>query len=217
MPSLAAYIDSLLAHGRETFTTEQAASALAVSPAAARATIRRLKRERGVADPYRGFHVSAPPQHRHRDCRSAVRGPRHLARQAPAPAQGWSGQQRWTSCSARSSARSQRKKGRDRLDSRTALGRREVGAARVIACFERYMQEGGHAPSRAQVEANLDAKAPSRAFRGDIAPLLRPGTDRDFDGAMEAVLDHVVSGLPGEAWRGAGPSTATNSLLDRER
>lgn len=64
------------------------------------------------------------------------------------------------------------------------------------------MQEGGHAATRAQVEANLDAKGRSKAFRGDIAPLLRPGIDWDFDRAMQAVLDQVVSRLPGEPWRG---------------
>jgi predicted transcriptional regulator of viral defense system len=71
MPSPANYIDSLLAQGRVTFTTEQATAALGVSPAAARAAIRRLKRKGVVADPYRGFHVVVPPQHRRLGCRPA--------------------------------------------------------------------------------------------------------------------------------------------------
>jgi predicted nucleotidyltransferase component of viral defense system len=98
----------------------------------------------------------------------------------------------------------QRKKGRDLFDLWTALEHGGVDADRLVACFERYMQEGGHAASRAQVEANLDAKAASKAFRGDIAPLLRPDIDWDFDRAMAVVLDQLVSRLPGEAWRGEG-------------
>ena len=96
----------------------------------------------------------------------------------------------------------QRKKGRDLFDLWTALQVSDLDVAQVVACFERYMQEGGHAASRAQVEANLDAKSRSRAFRGDIAPLLRPGVDWHFDRAMEAVLNRVVAQLPGEPWKG---------------
>ncbi len=97
----------------------------------------------------------------------------------------------------------QRKKGRDLFDLWLALERGGFEAEAVIQCFARYMVEGGHSASRAQVEANLHAKASSREFRGDINPLLRPGIDWDFDVAMEVVQDRLVGKLPGEPWKGA--------------
>lgn len=97
----------------------------------------------------------------------------------------------------------QRKKGRDLFDLWLALERGGFEPASVLSCFARYMEEGGHSASRAQVEANLHAKAASREFRGDITPLLRPGIDWDFDVALDVVRTRLVCGLPGEPWRGA--------------
>lgn len=71
MSSISAFRDALLASGRVTFTTEEATAALAVSPAAARAAIRRLKVKGELAAPLRGFHVIVPPQHRRLGCRPA--------------------------------------------------------------------------------------------------------------------------------------------------
>ncbi len=101
----------------------------------------------------------------------------------------------------------QRKKGRDLFDLWAALERRALDTSLIVSCFERYMTEGGHAASRAQVEANLAAKRRSKAFRGDIAPLLRPGVEWDFDRAMDIVLGEVIARLPGESWRGAGDAS----------
>lgn len=96
----------------------------------------------------------------------------------------------------------QRRKGRDLFDLWTALSTGQLDPRAVTDVFERYMREGGHSASRAQVEANLHAKARSRAFREDITPLLRPGVPWNFDLAMDEVLERLVSLLPGEPWRG---------------
>ena len=68
MPSLPDYLDDLQAAGRFVFTTEEMVEALGTSVAAARAALRRLKRKRFVADPYRGFHVVVPPAYRRLGC-----------------------------------------------------------------------------------------------------------------------------------------------------
>jgi predicted nucleotidyltransferase component of viral defense system len=95
----------------------------------------------------------------------------------------------------------QRKKGRDLFDLWTALERGDVAPDRVLDSFHRYMREGGHRASRAQVEENLAAKRKDARFVSDIAPLLRPGGDWDVNSAMEMVLDQLVSKLPGAPWR----------------
>ena len=52
----------------------------------------------------------------------------------------------------------QRKKGRDLFDLWHALETGRVDPLRVLACFRRYMSEGGHSATRAQFEANLQGK-----------------------------------------------------------
>jgi len=96
----------------------------------------------------------------------------------------------------------QRKKGRDLFDLWQALERGAADPTAVLACFRRYMAERGHHVSRAQFEANLHGKRDDPSFRGDIEPLLRPGVAWDFDIALDTVLERVVAGLPGEAWKG---------------
>jgi len=95
----------------------------------------------------------------------------------------------------------QRKKGRDLFD--LALGL-DGGAnpSRVIACFDRYLEEGGHRVSRAQFERNLHEKRTDPLFRGDVAPLLRPGLAWDPDAALDQVLKTLVALLPGGPLRG---------------
>jgi predicted nucleotidyltransferase component of viral defense system len=95
----------------------------------------------------------------------------------------------------------QRKKGRDLFDLFTAIERKEIAADQVVESFLRYMREGGHSASRAQIEANLAAKRTDSRFSGDIAPLLSPGIEWNMDTAMETVLYKLVSKLPGERWR----------------
>lgn len=96
----------------------------------------------------------------------------------------------------------QRKKGRDLFDLWLALERGIIDPPRLLACFDRYMTEGGQAVSRAQFEANLNEKRTAPLFRSDIDPLLRPGLGWDLDVAMDAVLEKLVAHLPGEPWKG---------------
>jgi hypothetical protein len=98
----------------------------------------------------------------------------------------------------------QRKKGRDLFDLWIARQRCAVNIEALIACFYRCMQEGGHAVTRAQFEANLYEKAQRPDFRGDMDALLRPGLSWDFDSALQIVLDEIVAWLPGEPWKGDG-------------
>ncbi len=98
----------------------------------------------------------------------------------------------------------QRKKGRDLFDLWYALEQGSVSVEALIRCFQRYMAEGGHAVARALFEANLHEKALRRDFRRDTEPLLRPGLKWNFDEALRAVLDQLVSRLPGDAWKGDG-------------
>jgi predicted nucleotidyltransferase component of viral defense system len=97
----------------------------------------------------------------------------------------------------------QRSKGRDLFDLWHAIQSRELDTTAVIACFQRYMAEGGHRATRAQVEANLLRKRDHPSFSTDVRPLLRPDIEWDFEVALESVLEEIVSRLPGGEWRGS--------------
>jgi hypothetical protein len=68
MPTAAQYVSDLAAKGRYEFTTADAQRALGTSLPAVRASLRRLKRRREIADPHRGFHVIVPPEYRRLGC-----------------------------------------------------------------------------------------------------------------------------------------------------
>ena len=57
-------LESLQAQGRYTFTTREAADAAPRSEAALAASLRRLKRQRRIVSPRRGFYVIVPPEYR---------------------------------------------------------------------------------------------------------------------------------------------------------
>lgn len=91
----------------------------------------------------------------------------------------------------------QRSKGRDIFDLWYALTLGAAAPERVIACFRRYMREGGHRVSRATFEENLHLKLSDPEFRADMTPLLRPGIDWDVDLAGEVVMRLLLSRLTG--------------------
>ncbi len=97
----------------------------------------------------------------------------------------------------------QRRKGRDLFDLWHALETGRVDVPRVIACFRRYMTEGGHSATRAQFEENLEEKRRLPDFREDMGPLLRPRLAWDVDVAMNTVLERIVAFLPGDPWKGS--------------
>lgn len=100
----------------------------------------------------------------------------------------------------------QRKKGRDLFDVWLALHRGLVDPDRVVACFLRYMEEGGTPVSRAEFEANLSAKFEMSEFRDDIRPLLSSSVVYDVDDAFDRVGRELVARLPGAAWLGGKKS-----------
>ncbi len=96
----------------------------------------------------------------------------------------------------------QRKKGRDLFDLWLALEHGLVDPHALIACFGRYMSEGGHSASRAQFEANLEGKKQATGFRAGVDPLLRSAQPWHFEEAHEAVLTQIIEYLPGPGWKG---------------
>lgn len=97
----------------------------------------------------------------------------------------------------------QRRKGRDLFDLWYALEAGPVDVPGVLACFRRYMAEGGDSVTRAQFEANLQRKQTLYDFREDMGPLLRSGLSWDVDAAMDAVRERFVALVPGDPWKGS--------------
>jgi predicted nucleotidyltransferase component of viral defense system len=90
----------------------------------------------------------------------------------------------------------QRRKGRDLFDVATALSRRVVDPARIVAAFRRYMAEGGHHVTRAEFEANLAAKMDDKRFLSEIPPLLAAGQAWDAAQAAALVTERIFALLP---------------------
>jgi predicted nucleotidyltransferase component of viral defense system len=96
----------------------------------------------------------------------------------------------------------QRKKGRDLYDLWLALTTLDADVAKVVDCFERYMDHGGTPVSRAELEANLAAKLESEQFVADIDPLLPTGVIYDAAVASAHVREHLIAKLAGDPWKG---------------
>lgn len=96
----------------------------------------------------------------------------------------------------------QRKKSRDLFDLWTAHRAAGSDPVRIVACFLRYLDEGGLRVSRAEFEANLAGKLVDRTFTRDIDPLLAPRAEWDIDGAASYARDELLARLPGEPWKG---------------
>ena len=98
----------------------------------------------------------------------------------------------------------QRKKGRDLYDLWRGLAEPDVLAERIVACFVRYMAEGGTPVSRAEFEENLAAKLVDAAFALDIMGLLPTGAVYDAAASGALVGAEIIARIPGDAWKGAG-------------
>lgn len=61
-------ITNLVAKGRYSFSSGEAAQALGTSPVATRAALRRLRQKGELAMPYKGFYVVVPPEYRNVGC-----------------------------------------------------------------------------------------------------------------------------------------------------
>lgn len=100
----------------------------------------------------------------------------------------------------------QRSKGRDLYDLAAAVERLpNLDSAKLVECFERYMEREGHRVSRAQFEANMAAKIENPEFHGDITPVLATGaaalTEFDPVAAYHRVHEALIIRLHGHPWK----------------
>lgn len=98
----------------------------------------------------------------------------------------------------------QRKKGRDLFDLWRALTSLPIDTGAVVLCFQRYLEIAGLSVSRAEFEANLQAKLAAPSFISDLAPLLATGTEYDVETAASLIESELVAKLRGEPWKGQG-------------
>ena len=62
------FITDLIAKGRYSFSSDEAAQALCTSAVATRAALRRLRQKGEIAMPFKGFYVVVPPEFRNAGC-----------------------------------------------------------------------------------------------------------------------------------------------------
>ena len=98
----------------------------------------------------------------------------------------------------------QRRKGRDLFDLCITLEQGALDAAKLVACFEEYMQRAGAVVSRAQFEENLTKKLAMSDFAADLPQILSATALPEFDrhAAGRTVLNELVARLKGESWQG---------------
>lgn len=97
----------------------------------------------------------------------------------------------------------QRRKGRDLFDLWWASKQTEIDLDRVVGCFGEYLDADGHRVSRAEMEANVEAKVKDRRFVADLQPLLAPGIEWDPGIAAEWLADEITPRLGGDPWKGS--------------
>jgi predicted nucleotidyltransferase component of viral defense system len=103
----------------------------------------------------------------------------------------------------------QRRKGRDLFDLWLCLSRQMLEPARVLTCFNTYLDRQGLTVTRAEFERNLYDKERIPAFMEDIRPLLRADVEYDPRAAVQLVRRALIDRLPGEPWRGPPPEQVT--------
>ncbi len=98
----------------------------------------------------------------------------------------------------------QRKKGRDLYDMAIVTkGFKNLDAAKVIQCFQKYLAHEKKAVTRAQFEKNLTLKLKNKSFAQDIEPLLIPDSAKfDIEKAYESFMKEYLTLLPGKPWKG---------------
>jgi nucleotidyltransferase AbiEii toxin of type IV toxin-antitoxin system len=90
----------------------------------------------------------------------------------------------------------QREKGRDLFDLAIGLEHGLLDPDAVIRCCLEYLKAGKTPINRRQFADNLKAKIRRPAFRGDIVPLLGPGTAYDPDAAYTLVTRAFIDRWP---------------------
>jgi len=96
----------------------------------------------------------------------------------------------------------QRKKGRDLFDLWTASRDAAVNPARLVDCFERYVEHDGLHISRAEFESNFYEKLDDSSFGRDVEPLLASGVEWDQSAAAGYIFSVIAPLLSGEPWKG---------------
>ena len=96
----------------------------------------------------------------------------------------------------------QRKKGRDLLDLAIALEETAADPARILECFAKYMEHGGHSVSRAEFERNIHLKLQDKKFTSDISSFLAVGRTWDLQKSAKLVSTKLIEALPGDPWKG---------------
>ena len=81
----------------------------------------------------------------------------------------------------------------------------------LLSSFAAYMKFGGRSASRAQFEANMDAKMRDDLFLSDLQPLLRSEIEYDNHEAWQTVHERIVSRIPGDPWKGAVPGSGSSN------
>ncbi len=99
----------------------------------------------------------------------------------------------------------QRKKGRDLFDFSMAFKHYpKIDTAKIVECFQRYMEHEGAKVTRAQFESNLSEKLNDPVFINDISALLSQEAKHEYDAKKEGELikSKLLSLLPGDPWKG---------------
>lgn len=98
----------------------------------------------------------------------------------------------------------QRNKGRDLFDFWYVMNNCDLDLSRTLEVFQYYLKQQDLNISRAQFEKNLFEKQSSELFLNDTSPLLRTEMAPQWDSerALKTIQNHVISLLPGEAWKG---------------
>lgn len=101
----------------------------------------------------------------------------------------------------------QRKKGRDLFDFDCVFRQfPNLSNDKVIQCFLKYMEYGGHKVTRTDFEMSLYEKRNDPDFTSDMAPLLPEGSDDfDFEKAFDELGSRLISLVPGAPWPGPQP------------
>ncbi|MCK4609068.1 MAG: nucleotidyl transferase AbiEii/AbiGii toxin family protein [Gammaproteobacteria bacterium] len=107
----------------------------------------------------------------------------------------------------------QRRKGRDLFDMWLMLEKGMIAIDEVIKVFMAHCQYSKQPITRAMFERNLFGKAENEDFRIEINNLITADTSWDFEKAYSAVLDEIVTQLPGEPWINMPSKTNRNNLI----
>jgi predicted nucleotidyltransferase component of viral defense system len=89
----------------------------------------------------------------------------------------------------------QRKQGRDLFDLHHSMKNHDLVISKIITGFTEYIKRGGHEISKEDYLKNMEEKLNDDEFQGDIASLLRPQIEFEFDEAWKNVRVNIIEKL----------------------